>query len=227
MRNKKLLTTLGAVTLIGAIGLGSTLAYLTATTNEVKNTFTMGNVKFNEDLDNGLLEKPVEREDNGTGAYVFSTDTTDGSDWVTENTYEDLVPGETVPKNPTIFMAADSEDAWLFVLISNYNDAAFDEIKMGDNWVDVTDDYTTAGNTVADSDRVFAYNTKVTKADTDDDIVEVFSEVTIADDIEVPEVEEGATEVESPIPDLTIKAFAIQALGFDSYTDAISEVSFE
>ncbi len=65
MRNKKLLTTLGAVTLIGAIGFGSTLAYLTATTNEVKNTFTMGNVKFNEDLDNGLLEKPVERANDG------------------------------------------------------------------------------------------------------------------------------------------------------------------
>ena len=40
MKKAKLLTTLAAVTLIGAIGVGSTFAYLSSKTGTVVNTFT-------------------------------------------------------------------------------------------------------------------------------------------------------------------------------------------
>ena len=49
MKKAKLLTMLGAVALIGAIGVGSTLAYLSSTTDEVVNTFTVGEVKITLD----------------------------------------------------------------------------------------------------------------------------------------------------------------------------------
>lgn len=48
MKKTKLVTLLGAISLIGAIGAGSTFAYLTSTTGTVTNTFTVGNVNFDE-----------------------------------------------------------------------------------------------------------------------------------------------------------------------------------
>ena len=67
MKNKKLLTTLGAVALLGAIGVGSTLAYLTDTTGTVTNTFTVGNVTFDDDneVGSGLRESDVIRDKDG------------------------------------------------------------------------------------------------------------------------------------------------------------------
>ena len=49
MKKTKLVTMLGAISLIGAIGAGSTFAYLTSTTGTVTNTFTVGNVNFDDD----------------------------------------------------------------------------------------------------------------------------------------------------------------------------------
>ena len=49
MKKTKLITLLGAISLIGAIGAGSTFAYLTSTTGTVTNTFTVGNVNFDDD----------------------------------------------------------------------------------------------------------------------------------------------------------------------------------
>ena len=46
MKKTKLVTLLGAISLLGAIGAGSTFAYLTSTTGTVTNTFTVGNVNF-------------------------------------------------------------------------------------------------------------------------------------------------------------------------------------
>ena len=48
MKKTKIVTMLGAISLIGAIGAGSTFAYLTSTTGTVTNTFTVGNVNFDD-----------------------------------------------------------------------------------------------------------------------------------------------------------------------------------
>ena len=121
MKNKKLLTTLGAVALLGAIGVGSTLAYLSDTTGTVTNTFTVGNVTFDDDdptTKSGLRESKVERKD---GVYVDA----DGAGWtVIKNDYTNLVAGEVVYKDPTVVMDDKSEDAWVFAQITNTNNAA-------------------------------------------------------------------------------------------------------
>ena len=70
MKKTKLITLLGAISLIGAIGAGSTFAYLTSTTGTVTNTFTVGNVNFDDDpLTGGLSESKVARDEN-SNLYV-------------------------------------------------------------------------------------------------------------------------------------------------------------
>ena len=138
MKNKKLLTTLGAVALLGAIGVGSTLAYLSDTTGTVTNTFTVGNVTFDDDdptTKSGLRESKVERNEE-TGKYE---DADGEKKWtVTKNDYTNLVAGEVVYKDPTVIMANDSEDAWVFVQITNTRDEAFADIAWKEeDWVKV------------------------------------------------------------------------------------------
>ena len=119
MKNGKLIATLGSVALIAAIGIGSTFAYLSDTTDTVTNKFTLGNVSFG--LNGGLAEQEVVLQD---GKYVIGdgADENTTTDWVQTNTYAKVTPGETVAKNPTAFIGSDSENAWLFVRVSKSAD---------------------------------------------------------------------------------------------------------
>lgn len=87
---KKKLTMVAALVLVFALGVTGTLAYLTAQTDSITNTFTVGNVKIE------LTE---------TGATAENS---------FENTYK-LIPGQEYTKNPTVTVKANSEKCWLFV----------------------------------------------------------------------------------------------------------------
>lgn len=209
MKKAKLLTMLGAVALIGAIGVGSTLAYLTSTTGPVTNTFTVGNVNF--DLNNGLKESAVIRSTE-TGLYV---DNDGANTWTSDkNEYKDLVAGEVVYKDPTVTMGEDSQDAWVFAKITNANDGAFESIARSADWTDVTAAYKTANGITGDVNYVVYAKTEVIVAEESSTI---FTGVTMADDI----------TSESVIPTIEVKAFAIQAAGFTSPEAAIAQVVFE
>ncbi|MBQ3062404.1 MAG: hypothetical protein IJD03_01960, partial [Clostridia bacterium] len=98
MKNTKkaLLMTLCAVMLVAASVMG-TMAYLTSTTGVVTNTFTVGKVGITLDE-----------------AKVTEYGVKDGDTRVMANTYK-LVPGHTYVKDPTVHVAADSEESYLFV----------------------------------------------------------------------------------------------------------------
>lgn len=208
MKNKKLLTTLGAVALLGAIGVGSTLAYLSDTTGTVTNTFTVGNVSFDNEFGSGLRESVVVRGEDGN--YV---DNDGDNKWtVTENEYKNLVAGETVYKDPTVIMADDSEDAWVFVQITNTNakiadtdKAIFANIEWSKDWVKV--------DKLSTDDAVVYAKKEIIEAGKSSTI---FTSVTMSEDITGDTV----------IPNIELKAFAIQAAGFDTYEDALDEVAF-
>ncbi len=86
MKNRKLLTAVVLMVLIGAIGVGATLAYFTD--NDVaQNVLTLGHVDI--DLDEPNYEGDEE--------------------------YENIVPGDVIIKDPTITLDEDSEDAYLRV----------------------------------------------------------------------------------------------------------------
>ena len=211
MKKTKLVTMLGAVSLIGAIGAGSTFAYLTSTTGTVSNTFTVGNVNFDEDLEGGLSESKVARNEK-SGLY----EDVDGTDkWLTnKNSYTDLVAGEKVYKDPTAHMASDSQKAYLFIRLYNSeavigNEKVFAKINIdSNNWkvMDSKDNYV---------DYVFIGENEKDNAETKGIALAgkhytLFTEVTMG----------NLTEDMKKLPNLEVKACAVQYAGFDTPEEA-------
>lgn len=94
-KTKALLLALCAVALV-VTTVFSTMAYLTSK-DSVTNTFTVGKVAITLD----------------------ETDVTNNtSSRVKENAYH-LLPGNTYTKDPTVHVAANSEDSWIFVKVVN------------------------------------------------------------------------------------------------------------
>ena len=95
---KKTLTVLLALVLVIAMSVAGTMAYLTST-DEVTNTFTVGNVAITldeADVDNSTADKDRDQA----------------------NSYK-LIPGHEFAKDPIVHVAAGSENCWLFVKVTN------------------------------------------------------------------------------------------------------------
>lgn len=176
---KALLLALCAVLLVGATVMG-TMAYLTST-QTVTNTFTVGKVAIT--LDEAKVDT------NGTPDVDAAR--------VTTNEYK-LIPGHTYIKDPTIHVASDSEDCWLFVKVENgiaaiENTASTIAAQMKANgWTPV-----------AEGSNVYC-RAATNKAG--DDVV-VFGSFKVADDANVASY---AGE------NIVVTAYAIQADGFDT-----------
>ena len=100
-KSKALLMTLCAVLLVAASVLG-TMAYLTST-DEVENTFTVGNVKITLDE-----------------AKVNADGTVNGTERVKGNEYK-LMPGHTYVKDPTVTVKAPSVDSYVRMKVTFNN----------------------------------------------------------------------------------------------------------
>ena len=114
---KTLAVAMVLVTLIGC-AIGGTLAWLTDETQQVVNTFTVGNIKIKLDETNV--------DDKVTGVIRDS-----------ENSYK-MIPGHVIDKDPVATVLADSEDCWLFVKISeseNLDD--YIAYAIADGWEEV------------------------------------------------------------------------------------------
>ena len=118
-RSKALLLTLCAVVLVIATVFG-TMAYLTST-DEVKNTFTVGSVKI-------TLDEAKVTPDGKPVANAAR---------VTENSYK-LMPGHTYTKDPTIHVDAASEDCFIRakVTLTNAKEWIAIATKYADNKVE-------------------------------------------------------------------------------------------
>lgn len=97
MNMKKMLALALAVLMIVGASVAGTIAWLTDTSDEVKNTFTTGDIVIK--LDEALVDE------NGTKK--------DG-ERVQENSYK-LIPGSTYYKDPTVVVEKGSEPCYLFV----------------------------------------------------------------------------------------------------------------
>ena len=186
MKKAKLLTTLAAVTLIGAIGVGSTFAYLSSKTGTVVNTFTVGNVVITLD------EKDT---DNST----------QNAERDQANAYTDMIPGSSYDKDPTVHVAANSENCYVFVKVTGL-DANKDALVIN------------AFNTKLvkvdgsnNKDGIYRYETVVTKSESVQDIV-VFNGFTLKSDVV------GGTT----ITNITVEACAVQADNLNE-TTALTE----
>ncbi len=97
-RNKVLGLMVGAVALVGVSIMG-TMAYLTATTDTVQNTFTVGNVTIKLD----------------------EADITNTSNRTSEGNKYQLIPAKTYKKDPTVTVTSNTADCYLFVKFEEKN----------------------------------------------------------------------------------------------------------
>ena len=178
---KKLMTVL-ALVLVIAMSVAGTVAYLTST-DTVTNTFSVGNVTIT--LDEAKVTEygvPVE-----------------GAARVKANSYK-LIPGHTYTKDPTIHVAAGSEDCWLFAKIEN-NLGTAATLTMGTGWTEIDS-----------TNHVWAYNTKVS-AGAD---VTVFTQFTFSKDV-------TATQ----LPSYNGKTIVVTACAVQADSFATAELAYE
>lgn len=183
---KALLLSLCAVMLVTASVLG-TMAYLTST-DEVVNTFTVGNVAITLD------ETDVDNSTPGD------------NDRDQANHYK-LMPGHTYQKDPIIHVDADSEDCYLFVKVDN-------QITTIEAEKTVDQQMTEKGWTeVEGAEDVYVYTQsgalKVVKGG---DNVTVFDTFKVSGDVDNKALASYAGK------EINVTAYAIQADGFDGKT---------
>ncbi len=117
---KKVFLIAVAVLLVSVMALGVTLAYMTDK-KQAANTFTVGNVKIT--LDEAAVEQVV--AEDGSVNYVAN----DNAARVTENSYDALLPGSAIAKDPTVTNVGASP-AYIRVTIKHNNqNAIFDNIS--------------------------------------------------------------------------------------------------
>lgn len=132
---KKILALTLVFALALALGIGGTVAWLTAQTDPVVNTFTVGDINI-------TLAETNSNQDTDTDPNT--------------NSYK-MVPGATITKDPKVTVLKDSEACWLFVKVEkSTNFDTFMEYKMADGWTLVdgqTDVYyrTVAATSTADA----------------------------------------------------------------------------
>lgn len=189
MKKKSLLTMVMALTLVGAVGIGATLAYLSSTTEVMTNTFSVGKVKVAQD----------------EAVWNDATDTATDERTSTGNSYTDIQPGDTLAKDPTATVLANSSDCYVFMQLSGADElvankfsfAGFDSSK----WVKVADEDGDA-NTALDG--VYRYTSVVSKSDADQKLPALFTSVTYS--IEAEELAQNVS-----LSDVVIKTCAVQA----------------
>lgn len=127
-RSKALLLTFCALVLVAASILG-TVAYMTSQ-KKVTNTFTVGNVSIR--LDEAIVDE------NGVAADPVNNRTDETNN--TQNYH--LIPGQTYTKDPTVTVEANSEEAYvrMMVTITNYTNIkkAFGDDFLPQNYVNGT-----------------------------------------------------------------------------------------
>ena len=149
---KKITAVLLAVLLLIGGTIGGTLAWLSATSETVTNTFTVGNIT-------------IELKEHKLESGVLTTEE------VTENNTYKIVPGGTQPKDPFVRVKSGSEKCYVYVLVTN-------NLVIGTDTVAECDVYAN-WEKIGTKDNSILYRSKaIVDASTSDQLVQVFSKVT-------------------------------------------------
>ena len=184
----KALTMILAVILVLGTVIGGTMAWLIDTTDEVKNTFTYGDINLDlDETDNGL----------------------DGDGDNTTNEYE-MMPGQDIDKDPTVTVKAESENAWLFVkLVKSDNFDEFLTYIIADGWAQLVDEQ---GNEVEG-----VYYRYYESSDSDTEIAVLKDDkVTVKEEVTKEMLNALDADGKTDYPTLTVTAYAVQYVGFEA-----------
>ena len=207
MKNtKKILLCCICIIAVATASVLGTLAYLTDTDSAV-NTFTVGRVQITID----------EAKVNPDGTLV------EGADRVQKNEYH-LLPGMSYTKDPTLTVAADSEDAYVRMILTVHNASAvqaiLDKYNLGDFsvliggwdqniWLYEGFNEDTTANTISFE---FRYKEIVEGSDSDNVLDALFDTLIVPGEITGEEMQalyDGGFKME-------VFGHAIQATGFDT-----------
>ena len=159
-KTKKILAMACAMLLTAALAVGGTLAYLTANTDVVTNTFTVGKVDITLD-------------ETDVDLYGIK----DGETRVIRNDYK-LIPGHSYTKDPIVHVAKESEQCWLFVKVTNDIAGIEDATKIADQMI------ANGWSAVAGATDVYAYG-QIVDARTEAKNVKVFESFKISSTADV------------------------------------------
>jgi predicted ribosomally synthesized peptide with SipW-like signal peptide len=222
MKMKKVIALLLAAILLVACSVMGTLAYLTSTTETVKNTFTVGDVVIYLD------EKDVDESETGENLLH------EGRDF--ENAYEGdlkLIPGCKHEKDPTVWVKEGSEEAYIRVLVTvedledlvaalpEYVDSTtgvFGLHNVVEGWEDDVWEFAGVDGNVYE----FRYFESVTgAADNGDEIEDYTALPALFTHIKLPGAELTNEELANlDGVEITVVAHAIQVHGFETVDDA-------
>ena len=216
MKKKTVALLLACVMALG-VAIGGTMAWLTDSAGEVKNTFTVGDINIElkeheydpatESLENTLTE-------TGNNDYLF-------------------VPGDTLPKDPFVTVKANSEECYLFVKVQEKNNVipGSNPVNKIIDWTvvpteldaaqaDVT--WTKYGDDVVTDNNITQYwYCKVSKADADQSWY-ILNENQITVDTAV--TKDSVTAINSAKPELVFAAAAVQSENLPTATAPQTEV---
>lgn len=196
-RKKILALTVCAMVLITGSVLG-TMAWLTAETDEVVNTFTYGNI--NIDLD----EHVYDPDQNALGEEL----TKSADNYL-------IIPGIDLPKDPFVTVKADSEDCYLFVKVEESEGFAKGKVTYA------VDESWTKGDGTKIPANVYYRQVSQPAADVSYNVLKdnkIFVSENLTKD-EVKEMQQSQVR-----PTLKFTAYAIQAEGIDSAETAWSQI---
>lgn len=194
---KKILVACLCVALAVLTVAGTTLAYLTSQA-EVKNTFTVGNVKMTMD----------EAKVNPDGSLVV------GAARVQENSYK-LMPGHKYIKDPTVHVDKDSEDCYLFVKVDN-GLADYEAATVENGYTKIAAQITANGWTALDGVAGVYYRAYPDASDATKKDFVVFNEFQMSDTANADATKWAALKDAT----IVVTAYAVQADGFDTAADA-------
>lgn len=151
----KLVVAMLAVTLLIGCAIGGTVAWLTAKTDAVVNTFTYGDINID------LWEHAYDATTNALG-----------NSKVTEAENYKIIPGVDLPKDPTVTVKAGSEACWLFVKVEKAGTFVDGKVtySIADGWTALAGQtgvyYREVGAVTDNNDFAVLKDNKVTVSDT-------------------------------------------------------------
>ena len=157
MKKRNVMTMALSLAMVGVIGVGSTLAYLTASDSKVTNTF-----QFANDLEVSLTET-VPTEGLGDASAVAQTNGKGVA-------YTNVVNGQTLPKEPKIELTEYTVDTYVFAKIDNNTNGAVTVGTINGAWTDCGED--------AEGNKIYGRLVDVSE-NSDDPATPLFSDVTI------------------------------------------------
>ncbi len=142
--NKKKLTKLGvSLALVATVGVGATLAYLSATSDTLTNSFTVGDGFITDDehpsivLDEAFWTNDGKDQITEDEKSPFNPSrTTDG------NEYKNVLSGDTLTKDPTVHVRNGSVNSYVFVRVDGLDELVALQNKDDETLfsVDINDD---------------------------------------------------------------------------------------